>query len=286
MVQIFERRVEKMGKFKNNIDRFNGFSSLYDHNRPSCPTEVVKILTAYLKDRPKLVIDVGCGTGLSTFIWLNEAEKIIGVEPNDDMRNVAVSNWEACQKPTSLKFVKALSHQLGLPDETADIITCSQSFHWMEPQSTLKEFERVLRPNGIFAAYDCDWPPTCDWRLEDHYKKLISHAEHRLSQLLSPERQAHRWNKEEHLHQIQQSGLFSFAKEIVFHNLEKCDAARYANIALSQGGLQTALKFGVQELEAAFLDFRRHVEEVFSGETKEVLFSYRMRIGIKNNGNN
>src|SRR4051812_30563700 len=136
--QVNKRRLTQVAELnRNNIDRFNGFSVLYDRNRPSAPNEVVKILTTYLQDKPKLVVDVGCGTGLSTFIWFKEAEKVIGVEPNDDMREVALSNWEAAQKPSGLKFVKALSHQLGLPNETADIITCSQSFHWMEPQSTL-----------------------------------------------------------------------------------------------------------------------------------------------------
>ncbi|WP_449619766.1 class I SAM-dependent methyltransferase [Robertmurraya sp. Marseille-Q9965] len=266
---------------RNNIDRFTGFGALYDRNRPSAPEEVVKILTNYLKDKPKLVIDVGCGTGLSSFIWHGVAEKIIGAEPNDDMRKVAESRLEEDGAPTNLSFVKALSHQLGLPDESADIITCSQAFHWMEPESTLKEFARILRPNGIFAAYDCDWPPTCNWHLEEHYNKLYSHTEEHLSQLLSSGEKIHRWPKGEHLQQIQKSGLFSFAKEIVFHNWEECDAERYANIALSQGGLQTALKLGVKELEIAFTEFKNHVEEVFAGETKEILFSYRMRIGIK-----
>lgn len=266
---------------RQNIERFNGYSSLYDRNRPRAPIEVVKIITTYLKERPKLVVDVGCGTGLSSFIWLNEVDKIIGVEPNDDMRKVAESRWEAAQKPSSLQFVKAVSHQLGLPDETVDAVTCSQSFHWMEPQPTLKEFARVLRPNGIFAAYDCDWPPTCNWRLEAEYKKLISLADQHLSRLLPTENQAHKWDKEQHLHQIQQSGFFSFAKEIVFHNWEECDATRYANIALSQGGIQTALKLGVEEIDNAFQEFKSLVEEAFAEETKEVLFSYRMRFGVK-----
>lgn len=266
---------------RNNIERFTGFGALYDRNRPSAPEEVVKILTNYLKDKPKLVVDVGCGTGLSSFIWLGAAEKIIGAEPNDDMRKVAESRLEENGAPPNLSFVKALSHQLGLPDESADLITCSQAFHWMEPKSTLKEFARILRPNGIFAAYDCDWPPTCDWQLEEHYNRLYSLTEEHLSQLLSSDEKIHRWPKGEHLQQIQQSGLFSFTKEIVFHHWEECSAERYANIALSQGGLQTALKLGVKELEIAFTEFKNHVEEVFAGETKEILFSYRMRIGIK-----
>lgn len=277
----FERSKSMSEANLHNIERFTGFGNLYDQNRPSAPKEVIKILTNYLKDKPNLVADVGCGTGLSSFIWLGIADKIIGVEPNDDMRQVAEERWEESGKPMNLQFIKGLSHELGLADGSADIITCSQSFHWMDPQSTLKEFARVLRPNGIFAAYDCDWPPTCDWRLEEHYLKLYAYVEERLAELLPNESRAHRWSKEKHLQQIQQSGLFSFAKEIVFHNWEQCDAERYANIALSQGGLQTGLKLGEKDLKVAFEDFRHHVKEVFCGETRKILFSYRMRVGFK-----
>ncbi|GJM69351.1 hypothetical protein HMSSN036_15670 [Paenibacillus macerans] len=45
----------------------------------------------YLGRAPEYVADVGCGTGLSTMIWLKHAERVIGIEPNDDMRGVALS---------------------------------------------------------------------------------------------------------------------------------------------------------------------------------------------------
>ncbi len=46
---------------------------------------------------------------------------------------------------------------------TAGIVTCAQSFHWMEPESTFIEVARILRPGGVFAAYDYDRPPTVHW---------------------------------------------------------------------------------------------------------------------------
>ena len=52
-------------------------------------------------------------------------------------------------------------HPLGASTHahaSADIVTCSQSFHWMEPEPTLAEIARILRPGGVFAAYDYDWP--------------------------------------------------------------------------------------------------------------------------------
>lgn len=265
----------------NNIERFTGFANLYDRNRPSPPQEVIKILHTYLGEKPRNVVDIGCGTGLSSFLWMNDSVNIIGVEPNDDMRKVAITNWERINKPSNIHFTKGLSHQLELASESIDIITCSQSFHWMEPQSTLHECARVLRSGGIFAAYDSDWPPTFNWIVEEQYKKLINLAETRARQLADVEKHPHKWNKEKHLQQIEESGLFRFSKEIVFHNWELCNADRYANIALSQGGLQTALKKGANELHKEVEHFKNNVTEAFAGKAQNVLFSYRMRLGIK-----
>ncbi|KQY82617.1 SAM-dependent methyltransferase [Paenibacillus sp. Root52] len=265
---------------RNNVDRFTGFGALYDQNRPSAPTEVVDILTTYLGHKPRMIADVGCGTGLSSWIWLHEADRIIGFEPSDDMRTVAESKWESAGKPDNLRFVSGLSHELGLPDDSVDILTCSQSFHWMEPQSTLSEFARVLRPGGIFAAYDCDWPPMLDWQLEQAYQQLVLTADNRALQLSSPESQAYKWSKDGHLGQIQQSGLFRYVREIVFHQRETFDADRYVNLALSQGGLQTALKLGADEVRTAADEFRQLAVKVFDGHARSALFSYRMRLGI------
>ncbi|GIN72633.1 hypothetical protein J14TS2_31080 [Bacillus sp. J14TS2] len=265
----------------NNIERFLGYSQFYDQNRPVPPNVIVKILTRYLTQVPNRVVDVGCGTGLSSFIWLDQAKDIIGVEPNDDMRKAALAHWQAQEEPDNLRFVKGLSDQLDIDADSVDILTCSQSFHWMDPQPTLREFARVLRTGGVFAAYDCDWPPSFTMEVEEHYQALIALAESRVTELAPAKQLAFKWNKDEHLQQIRESQLFSFSKEIVFHHWEQCDATRYANIALSQGGLQTALKLGATDLHDAITAFQHHVQQAFGGESQDILFSYRMRLGIK-----
>lgn len=136
--------------FQNNIDRFSGFENDYDQHRPKAPTAVITILTSYLGRTPDLVADVGCGTGLSSYVWLANAKRIIGFEPNDDMRGKALSLLPSLAEPERISFVKGYSDKLPLDAESVDIVTCSQSFHWMEPVSTLREFARVLQP-GEFS---------------------------------------------------------------------------------------------------------------------------------------
>ncbi|MFH0070926.1 class I SAM-dependent methyltransferase, partial [Peribacillus sp. NPDC056705] len=219
------------GNRASNVDRFTGFQDTYDQHRPEAPPEVITLLTGYLERRPGLVVDLGCGTGLSSFAWKDAADRVIGVEPNDDMRGKAVAklNLQSLEQTqgADISFVSGYSNQLSLPDQAADIITCSQSFHWMDPATTLKEVARVLRDEGVFAVYDCDWPPSLTWRVEQAYHGLIEEAEAIIDRHVEAQEQAYKGNKNEHLKHIRESGVFRFSKEIVFHHIEPFTAERY-----------------------------------------------------------
>ena len=59
-----------MCEFSANIERFTGFAGLYDDFRPKPPVVIVDILTQLAQaQRPQLMVDLGCGTGLSTRLW-------------------------------------------------------------------------------------------------------------------------------------------------------------------------------------------------------------------------
>ncbi|MDF2922981.1 MAG: SAM-dependent methyltransferase [Paenibacillaceae bacterium] len=270
---------------QSNVDRFLGFQELYDRHRPHAPLKVPELLIHYLGGPPSLVVDVGCGTGLSTFVWKERAQQVVGVEPNPDMLSKAEEKLHllpSAGTSASISFRQGYSNALGLADGSADIITCSQSFHWMEPVSTLREFSRVLRDGGIFAAYDCDWPPAIGWEAEEAYLLLIAQSEQLLRQLVKEDEAAMKLDKEEHLARMRQSGVFRFTREIVFHHEEPCDSERLFGLALSQGNIQTVIKRGaVNGLEQELEDFRRLLDKSLGGETVNILFSYRLRLGVK-----
>lgn len=125
-----------------NADRFLGFADVYDSARPKCPEKVKEIILKYLGESPSLVVDLGCGTGLSTRIWSEVSNKVIGIEPSIDMLKIA---REKSVGSENIKFINTFSDNTGLDKGCADIITCSQSFHWMNPETSLKEVKRILR---------------------------------------------------------------------------------------------------------------------------------------------
>ncbi|KAI7266590.1 hypothetical protein KC345_g8134 [Hortaea werneckii] len=270
------------GNSKPNIDRFLGFQDDYDRYRPEAPPLVTDLLSTYLGRRPSLVADIGCGTGLSTFLWKDAADTVTGVEPNPNMLRKAQEKLSRLESGTEvLSFVQGYSNELPFDSGTVDIITCSQSFHWMDPASTLQEISRCLRPGGVFAAYDCDWPLVLQPDIEARYNQLIATSDALLAELQPIAEQARKWDKEGHLARIKASGAFAYAREIVFHNTEPCDAERYIGLALSQGGIQTVLKLGSSPLEQEIAEFSAQVKNYFRGRTLQVLISYRMRVGVK-----
>ncbi|KAA3639872.1 MAG: class I SAM-dependent methyltransferase, partial [Bacteroidetes bacterium] len=71
-----------------NADRFSGkdYVSLYNKFRPEPPREILLHCLQYLgRTKAELILDLGCGTGLSTRILSNYGQRIIGVEPSEAM---------------------------------------------------------------------------------------------------------------------------------------------------------------------------------------------------------
>ena len=256
-----------------NAERFTGFAKVYDDARPKMPAYVTDVITKYLLHKPGVVVDLGCGTGLSTLAWHGKCNRAIGIEPSNDMLNIAM---EKATNDTS--FIKAFANNTTLDNEVADVVVCSQSFHWMEPIETLCEVNRILKTDGVFATVDCDWPPICNWKAELAYNELINAAKELLNH--QNEKSAHQWDKNMHLYNIEQSGYFKYCREIVFCNREQSSAKRFIDLALSQGNLQTVLKTNPTTIASQIEEFQDKIENIFDKDF-DIDFCYHMRIGVK-----
>lgn len=255
-----------------NIKRFDGYSALYNSARPTPPEIITNIAVKYLGRAPRLVADIGSGTGLSALIWKDIAEEIIGIEPNDDMRGEAQKNIAQA----NISFRKGFSNDTGLPAESADIAAVSQAFHWFDIDSTLVEMHRILKCGGVLAVFDCDECPAFDWQVEKAYNELHKKC-HEVC--FKEEKHAVQNNKSLHLSRFNEFGRFSFTKEVVCHSIVKYDAERIKGFALSKGAMQTALKLS-DDIKREVDAFCALVDERCAGEF-DVVFSYRLRLAIK-----
>ncbi len=292
-----------------NADRFSGFADLYDANRPTAPEGLGPLLAAYAGVAAPRVVDLGSGTGLSSRWAASWASEVIGVEPNADMRARAEA------RPTSgVQYREGTSSDTRLPVASADVVLAVQAMHWMEPDSTLREVARILRPGGVFAVLDADWPPVTGiaeaetaWQIfhrrirvfearaardevGDRLRARIADDDPSLvdDDLRDPHRNrampggARSWSKAEHLERIQRSGHFSFARELVFNQPSGGGADRFVSLMRSQGSYQALRRLGLTDDELGATEFEHHVGRAYAqadGPWPDLSFSWRVRIG-------
>jgi SAM-dependent methyltransferase len=132
----------------NPTVRFSGLADNYAKYRPNYPAAAVDFILAHCGlDPGSLLVDMGCGTGISSRLFAERGLKVIGIDPNDEMRRRA----EQSNSPTgrlSLQYRNGTAEATGLPDASADAVLAAQAFHWFKPEPTLREFQRILRPGG------------------------------------------------------------------------------------------------------------------------------------------
>lgn len=250
------------------------FAGGYDAYRPSPPAALLDLLCLEAQvERPKLVVDLGCGTGLSARVWAERADEIVGVEPSDAMRASA----EKATTAANVRYVGAFADATGLADGLADVVTCSQSFHWMEPVPTLAEVARILRPGGVFAAYDYDWPPVGHWEIEAAFEDVLRNVWERRKDRVGKVM----YEKEGHLGRMDASGHFRYTREAFVHNRESGGAEWIVGLAFSLGPLGVLLGAGASEEELGVATLRQVSEQALGDSETSWFMCYRVRLAVK-----
>lgn len=130
----------------NTVERFSNRVANYVKYRPDYPREIIGHLAencGFTQD--SVIADVGCGPGQSSRLFLENGNRVIGVEPNDAMRAAAK---EFLGQFENFTVVNGTSESTTLPDASVDMIVAAQAFHWFELEETRREFNRILKPGG------------------------------------------------------------------------------------------------------------------------------------------
>jgi ubiquinone/menaquinone biosynthesis C-methylase UbiE len=277
MVCIDEQLLEDF-VIQDNSAIWSGRAMAYATYRPQPPTVIIDMFTQLIQQRrPSLVVDLGSGTGLSTILWSGRAEQVVGVEPNADMLRQA-EELRIEHELTNVSYRAARSTATGLDGGCADIVTCSQALHWMEPDETFAEVARILRPGGLFAAYDYDWPPTLSWQAEEAFQALMARVD-TVSDAQGIKEGTTRWSKDQHLARMKASGRFRYVREVLLHHQEMGNADRFIGLALSSH-ISALIKNGLRPEDIDVDGFMSAVKQAVGNEQISFWFSYRVRIGV------
>ena len=149
----------------------SGFAEGFDANRPSPPAALFDLLCLEAQtERPKLVVDLGSGTGLSTRPWAERADEVDRRrgEPGD----ARAGRSGDCGRERPLRPGVRAGDRPSARTRRTSSPARRRCTGW-SPSRRFAEAARILRPGGVFAAYDYDWPPIVHWEIEAAFEEML-----------------------------------------------------------------------------------------------------------------
>jgi len=136
--------------FADAKQRFSNRVADYARYRPGYPPAVVDLLRSECNLRPGHVIaDIGSGTGLLSQLFLQNGNRVFGVEPNEAMRQAGEEHLASYDGFTS---INGSAEATTLSNASVEFVAAAQAFHWFEPRAARREFLRILKPRGWFVV--------------------------------------------------------------------------------------------------------------------------------------
>ena len=124
-------------------ESFGSHAERYERTRPSFPGAMVDRIVASAPGGD--VLDVGCGTGIEARLFRDAGCRVLGVEPDARMADVA--------RGSGIE-VEVTTFEAWDPDgRMFDAVIAGQAWHWVDPALGATKAAQVLRPGGRIALF-------------------------------------------------------------------------------------------------------------------------------------
>jgi demethylmenaquinone methyltransferase/2-methoxy-6-polyprenyl-1,4-benzoquinol methylase len=119
-----------------------------------------------LPERPGLVLDVASGpAGVALQVAGRTGARVVGIDITLEMLQQGRRRVAQQGKGAQVALVAGRAEQTPFADGTFDALTFTYLLRYVEdPQATLAELARVVRPGGTVASLEFGVPPSRFWR--------------------------------------------------------------------------------------------------------------------------
>jgi ubiquinone/menaquinone biosynthesis C-methylase UbiE len=133
-----------MGRFATTV-------ALYEELRPPYPPAFFHSIAQKLRlGREHALIDLGTGPGLLALGFGPYVGRIVGVDPEPAM--IAAARKAAQRASQTLTLVEGKAEALAADIGSFDVVTIGRALHWMDRDTTLALFERLVAAEGVVVV--------------------------------------------------------------------------------------------------------------------------------------
>ena len=148
-------------------DHFSGQSQVYAQYRPKYPEEIYGFLASIVPGH-SLAWDCGTGNGQAAVGLAQYFDKVYATDASAEQIAHAQLHGKVDY------YVEPAEH-VSLPASSADLVTVAVAIHWFNFDEFYREVRRVLRPQGVIAAWTyslTEITPEIDRLVYRYYKEI------------------------------------------------------------------------------------------------------------------
>jgi SAM-dependent methyltransferase len=129
--------------YRQVAEGFGADAGRYDRARPSYPADLVDRIVAGSPGPD--VLDVGCGTGISSRLFQAAGCTVLGIDPDPRMTELARRGGTAAEVAKFEDWDPA--------GRLFDAVIAAQAWHWVDPVAGAARAAAALRPGGRLAVF-------------------------------------------------------------------------------------------------------------------------------------
>ncbi len=133
---------------------FGNLSTNYDKFRRGMTEEMLDYLFSLINCSIPKIADIGCGTGIVSRQLVERGAKLVGVDIDSEMLEVARGHYN-----NEIEYIEAAAEKLPLIDQYFDAVTAFSSFHWFTNDQAMLEMKRILKPDGLIFVTNRNLDP-------------------------------------------------------------------------------------------------------------------------------
>jgi len=126
-------------------DLFSKQSDLYARYRPTYPKELFEYIISFVKVK-NITWDCATGNGQAAVVLADHFKKVIATD-------ISAAQIDKAVKKENIEYSVCPAESTPFTDNTFDLVTVAQAYHWIKWNEFKKEVTRVCKPNAVIAVW-------------------------------------------------------------------------------------------------------------------------------------